>query len=335
MRILITKLSSFGDVIAAMPAVTDAVAAGVEVDWLVDSAFAHVAALHPGVSRVFALEDRRVRNRGRFSLQTWAGRRRLKADLQARRHDLVVDLQGLLKSALPSRWAGAPVHGYDRFSIREPLASRLYTVRHAVPWSLHAVERNRALLAAALGRSPPQGTGNFGLSTRHRMSPDGLPAGYAVILHAASWPSKLWPEDRWRNLIAGHADLPVVLPWGDAAEKARAERIAAGFPHARVLPDRLTDGPLADFLASARVVIGLDSGLMHLANALGAPTLWLFGSTSPEKTGPYGAGARVLRSSNPHAPCLKRECRHEGGTCMEGVSAQAAETALDELLSAR
>lgn len=335
MRILITKLSSFGDVIAAMPAVTDAVATGVEVDWLVDSAFAHVAALHPGISRIFALEDRRARGRSRFSPRNWAGRRRLKAEMRARQYDRVVDLQGLLKSALPARWAGAPVHGYDSASIREPLASRLYDIRHAVPWTLHAVERNRALMAASLGRTPPQAPGNFGLSASVRMSPAGLPEGYGVILHAASWTSKLWPEDRWRALIAGRPDLPLILPWGNDEERKRAIRLTAGFSHAQVLPDRLTDGPLADFLAGARVVVGLDSGLMHLANALGSPTIWLFGSTSAEKTGPYGAGARVLRSTNPHAPCLKRDCRHEGGTCMEGVSAEAATAALEDVLSGR
>ena len=333
MRVLITKLSSFGDVIAAMPAVTDAVAAGVEVDWLVDGAFAHVAALHPGVSRIFALEDRRIRDRSRFSLRNLAGRRQLKAELRARRYDRVIDLQGLLKSALPARWAGAPVHGYDSASIREPLASQLYDVRHAVPRTLHAVERNRVLLAASLGRSSPQAAGDFGLSGLAPAVPVGLPAGYGVILHAASWPSKLWSEARWRDLIASRPDLPLVLPWGDEGERARAERLAAGNPQARVLPERLTDAPLAGFLAGARVVIGLDSGLMHLANALGAPTIWLFGSTSPEKTGPYGAGARVVRSTNPAAPCLTRACRHAHGPCMDGIAADVVAAALDEVLA--
>lgn len=335
MRILITKLSSFGDVIAAMPAVTDAVAAGVEVDWLVDSAFAHVAALHPGVSRIFALEDRKVRHQWRFSQARRTARRQLKSELRGRNYDRVVDLQGLLKSALPSRWAGAPVHGYDASSIREPLASRLYNVRHPVSWTLHAVERNRALLAAALDRTAPQAPGDFGLSGVSRPAPEGLPQHYGVILHAASWPSKLWPEERWRSLIGRRADLPLYLPWGDEAERERAERLATGFSHVHVLEDRLTDAPLAGFLANARVVVGLDSGLMHLANALGAPTIWLFGSTSPERTGPYGAGARVLRSANPNAPCLRRDCRHEGGSCMEGIAPNDAAAALDEALAIR
>jgi heptosyltransferase-1 len=241
----------------------------------------------------------------------------------------VVDLQGLLKSALPSRWAGAKTHGYDARSIREPFASAFYDVRHTVSWSLHAVERNRALMAAALGLPAPTGPALFGLSAPPRAA-----GAYGVILHSASWPSKLWPEDRWRALLAARTDLPFRIPWGDEAERARAERLAAGLAHVSVLPERLTREELAAFLGGARAVIGLDTGLMHLAHAVGAPTVWLFGSTSPDRTGPHGPGAVVLTSTVPAAPCMRRECRHEGGDCMEGVAVSAVLEALGGLLVA-
>jgi heptosyltransferase-1 len=322
-------------VIAAFPAVTDAVEAGLEVDWLVDGAFAHVAQLHPGVRMVHRLDARSSRWKPKAWPAYWKQRTGLRQTLRAQRYDRVIDLQGLLKSALPARWAGTPVHGYDTDSIREPAASGLYTVRHKVPWSFHAVERNRLLMAAALGRAAPVTPGRFGLGSVRRPPPPGLPPGYGVILHSASWPSKLWSEKRWRSLLTRHSSptLPFVLPWGDEEEKARAERLALGLTHVRVLEDRLTQEPLAAFLAGARVAIGLDSGLMHLANALDTPTIWLFGSTSPERTGPYGPGAQVVRSINPNAPCLRRECRHDSGPCMQGVTVDAVTAALERVLT--
>jgi heptosyltransferase-1 len=332
-KVLITKLSSFGDVIAAFPAVTDAIEAGVQVDWLVDGAFAHVARLHPGVSQVHTLDGRGSRWKPRQWPAYWRQRTALRRTLRAQAYDRVIDLQGLLKSALPARWAGAPVHGYD--NPREPAASRLYDVRHPVSWTLHAVERNRALMAAGLGLAPPQILGRFGLTGVSRPPPAGLPPVYAILLHSASWPSKLWPEDRWRMLLERRASaaLPVVLPWGSEEERARSQRLAAGLEHVQVLPERLSQEPLAGFLAAAKVAVGLDSGLMHLTHALETPTVWLFGSTSPERTGPYGPGARIVRSTNPNAPCLRRECRHDGGTCMEAVSIEAVFEALDQALA--
>jgi heptosyltransferase-1 len=327
-RILITKLSSFGDVIAACPAVSDAVAAGAEVDWLVDASLAHVAALHPGVRKIHSLEGRSSRSLTRIPAYL-AHRGALQRALREGGYDLVVDLQGLLKSALPSRWAQAPVHGYDASSIREPVASALYDVRHTVSWSLHAVERNRALMAGALGHPPPTAHARFGLSAPSNS--EGAP--YGVILHSASWPSKLWPEERWRALLAARNDLPFRIPWGDEAERERAARLADGLAHVSVLPDRLTHLDLAGFLAGARLVVGLDTGLMHMAHALGAPTVWLFGSTSAEKTGPYGEGAVVLTSTVPAAPCMRRECRHEGGDCMSGVAVSAVLEAVDGVLA--
>ena len=332
MKVLVTKLSSFGDVVAAFPAVTDAIAAGVEVDWLVDASFAHVARLHPGVGRIHALDGRS----GRWPPTRWPAylshRGELQRALRAAGYDRVVDLQGLLKSALPSRWARAPVHGYDRSSIREPAASRLYDVRHAVSWELHAVERIRALMADSLGLPRPTGIGRFGIAGDAGNPPAGAPPGYGVILHSASWPSKLWPEDRWRALIAATPQVPWVLPWGSEEERRRAHRLADRNDNATVLGKRLASRDLAGFLASATLAVGLDSGLMHLAHALETPTVWLFGSTSAEKTGPYGPGATVLRSSSPQAPCLRRECAHDGGSCMNGVAVDAVVGAVEGVL---
>jgi heptosyltransferase-1 len=335
MRILVVKLSSFGDVVHAMPALSDLAAArpDVEIDWLVEEGFASIAALHPSVGEIITVADRRLR----WPPYRWpaliAHRNRLRKKLQARRYNLVVDLQGLLKSVATARLAIAPIAGYDANSIREPAASRFYDRTFDVSRDLHAVERNRCLLAAALGYEVPAGKGSFGL-TKGEGGRGGLPGRYAILIHSASWPSKLWPEREWQRLVRHLADrgLPGVLPWGSEEEKARAKRIAAS-GNAIVLSERLGGAELAGVIGGAVCAVGLDSGLMHLATALGVPGVWLFGPTDPGLTGPYGDKQTVVQSTNPAAPCRTRDCAHAAGgkTCMERVDFERVAEAVDRL----
>ncbi len=320
MRILIVKLSSFGDVVHTFPALTDLKAArpDIEVDWLVEEAFAPFVALHPGVATVHAAAFRRLRKPATRWPRLAADTTRLGRALRARRYDLVVDLQGLMKSAVPARLAG-PVSGYDAASAREPAASRFYRRRFAVPRDMHAVERSRRLLAAAAGYDLPAGPGRYGLAPAGRPDPAlGLPARYAAVMHAASWPTKLWPEEHWRALLPAIVarGSGLVLPWGNAEEKARAERLADGIAGAIVLPRVMAGAELAGVIASADFAVGLNSGLMHLAAALGVPGIWLYGPTDPGRTGPYGEGQVVIQSTWPEAPCRRRVCDHvPGGLC--------------------
>jgi heptosyltransferase-1 len=337
MRILVVKLSSFGDVIHALPALSDLEGRRrVEVDWLVEEGFASIAALHPAVSQVIPVAERRLR----WPPSRWpaliAHRNRLRRELQARHYDLVIDLQGLLKSVATARLAIAPIAGYDADSIREPAASRFYDRTFAVSRELHAVERNRRLLAAALDYQVPDGKGSFGLA-KGEGGREGLPARYAILIHSASWPSKLWPEADWLRLVRHLADrgLPSVLPWGSEEERARAGRIAAS-GNATVLADRLGGADLAAVIGGATCAVGLDSGLMHLATALDVPGVWLFGPTDPGLTGPYGEGQTVIQSTNSAAPCRTRDCAHaaSGKTCMEMVDFERVAVAVDSLCRA-
>jgi heptosyltransferase-1 len=340
MRILVVKLSSFGDVIHAMPALSDLAALHpeIEIDWLVEEGFASIAALHPAVSRIFTVSDRRLRWPPSRWPALFAARRGLRTELRGRRYDFVIDLQGLGKSVLAARLAGAPIAGYDARSIREPAASRLYKLTFQVPRDLHAVERNRRLLAAAFAYDVPPGRGSFGLKKGEQTNA-GLPARYAILIHSASWPSKLWPEREWLRLVHHLADrgLPAVLPWGNDEERARAERIASA-GNAIVLPERLGGAELAAAIGGATCAIGLDSGLMHLATALGVPGIWLFGPTDPGLTGPYGEAQTVIQSTNPAAPCRTRDCAHAAATggksCMDMVDFERVREAVDELIRA-
>jgi heptosyltransferase-1 len=158
-----------------------------------------------------------------------------------------------------------------------------------VPWTLHAVERNRALPARALGYAVPQSV-DYGIrapAVRFAWLPEGA---YAMLIHATSARTKLWPEARWVELGArlGARGVRGVLPWGSAVERLRAEAIAGAIAGAVVAPG-LALADLASALAGAQAVIGVDTGLTHLAAALGVPTLGIYCDTDPAATGLYGS----------------------------------------------
>jgi heptosyltransferase-1 len=203
-----------------------------------------------------------------------------KRELGAERYDAVVDTQSLFKSALIARAACGTRHGLDRASAREWLAAPFYDVRHAVPRDLHAVERNRRLAASALG-FPLSGPLEYGLHV-----PAAQGSGYAVFLTMTSRADKLWPEARWIELARG-LRAPVVLPWGSEEERMRARRIADAIG-GTVLPRKSLE-ELATVFVAARAVVGVDTGLTHLAAALGAPTVGIYCASDPARTGIYGA----------------------------------------------
>jgi len=203
-------------------------------------------------------------------------------------YDLVLDLQGLLKSALWARRAGAVVAGYDSSSAREPLAALAYRKTATVPKTLHAVQRNRLLAAAHLGYAAPSTAPDFGL----RVPAGGwAPRGaYAVLIPNASRAEKLWPERSWvavgRHLKA-RGWMPLVL-WGRDDEQTLAERIAAGCEGD--VPPFLKVGEMAAVLAGAQHVVGLDTGFTHLAAALGRPTVGIYCDHEPGLAGITGPG---------------------------------------------
>jgi heptosyltransferase-1 len=273
------KTSSLGDVVHNCPAVSDAAREmpGAEIDWVVEAPFAGVAAMHPAVRRVIPVSVRRWRGQ----LWPWREIGAWRRDLRSERYDAVIDTQGLIKSALIARCALGRRHGMDAASAREGVASWFYDERHAVPRAQHAVERNRLLAAAALGyRSGPRV--DYGLSAGSSAEEP-----YGVFLSMTSRADKLWPEERW--IEAGRAlGGRIVLPWGSEAERARAQRIAAPLSGAEV-PARMTLEQLARLFARSRFVLGLDTGLSHLAAALGARTVGIYCGSDPALTGIYGA----------------------------------------------
>lgn len=285
-KILLVKTSSLGDVVHNLPVATDIARRypDARIDWAVEEAFAALPALHPAVTRVIPVAVRRWREQ-LFKPATWREISDLRRLLADEGHDLVIDTQGLLKSALIARAASGERHGYDAASAREPMASRFYDVTHTVGRNLHAVVRNRSLAAAALGYVADDAA-NYGIGR----DLSGGAQAYCVLLHATSRADKQWLEAHWialgKHLAA--MGLKCVLPWGSEGELACAERLAAAIPDAAAAP-RLELTAVAGLLAGARFTVGVDTGLTHLSAAFGRPTVVIFCASSPELTGIYGA----------------------------------------------
>jgi heptosyltransferase-1 len=291
--ILVVRPSSLGDVVYALALVSDVRTARPEfaIDWVAEEAFVPLVALHRGIRRVIPVALRRWR-RSPWAAATWREAAQFRREVQRDEYRAVLDLQEQVKGALMARLARGVRHGPDRHSIREPVATLAHDVHHRIAREQHFVERCRQLAAAALGYAcsgPPRF--DFALP----VLPAGAPAPpYAVLVHATSRAEKLWPEPHWRSLIATLASrgLRVLLPWGSDAERDRAERLAAGTPGAQALP-RLALDALAGVLARAALVAGVDTGLVHLAAALGTPTLSLFVATDPRLAGVGRTGAHA------------------------------------------
>lgn len=287
-KLLLVKTSSMGDVIHNLPVASDISIAcpTAEVHWVAEEAFTAIPALHRAVKRVIPVAIRRWR-RMLWSKSTREQIRAFLAELRTERYDAIIDTQGLLKSALIAFAARGTRYGLDWKSSREPLAM-FYDRTFRVPWTMHAVERNRMLAAQALGYSLPQKI-DYGI----RAEPGEFPwlprAPYAVLLHATSAKRKLWPEKNWVELARHFRSraMRCVLLWGSEEERERSERLAREIPDAVVAP-ALALAEIAGLLAGASAVIGVDTGLTHLAAALKVPTVGVYCATDPNATGIYG-----------------------------------------------
>jgi len=301
MRVLIVKISSMGDILHTLPALTDAMHAipGIRFDWAVEENFAQIPTWHPAVELVIPVAIRRWRKNW-FGIIARQERCDFKNFLRRRPYDLVIDAQGLIKSAaLVTRIARGEKHGLDSKSAREPLASWFYDKRHAIDRKMHAVEHIRQLFAVSLGYPLPATKGDYAIASHFREALSQLAdhTPYLVFLHATTRAEKHWPETHWRELIQLMANkgLKIKLPWGSELEHQRAVRLAENFPFVEVLP-KLDLGKVAEVLAGARAVVSVDTGLSHLTAALDRPNIVLYGPTDPNLIGSYGKNQIFIKS---------------------------------------
>lgn len=311
MKVLIVKTSSLGDVIHTLPALSDATGAipGIQFDWVVEKGFKDIPALHPSVNRVIPVSIRLWRK------NIFKYRSQIKAcikDIRQQQYDVVIDAQGLIKSALLTRFARGKRIGLSKSSCREGLAALAYQTEIDVAKGQHAITRVRQLFAACLGYTLDDKPLSYGLQREAFTKPEGLQSPYVVFLHATTWVSKHWPDAYWKDLIALAAKqgLSVYLPWGNKVEKERAEMLAQPSDQAHVLP-RTDLKALTAVLMHAQGVVGVDSGLAHLTAACHTPAVTLYGSTSSVLTGTMGPNNCCLQADFSCSPCLKKECQFD------------------------
>ncbi|XTI72134.1 lipopolysaccharide heptosyltransferase I [Acidithiobacillus sp. AC3] len=334
MRVLLVRLSSLGDVLHTLPAISDLQRNGkdVELDWLIEPAFAPIARWHPGVREVLPF-SLRSRQGGIGTLLRQL--RELRRRLRDRHYDLVLDSQGLFKSALLARLAGTTVAGLSPSSAREPLATYLYGQRHAVPWGPTAIQRNRELFVQVFANPRPSGLADFGLQKQAaawREENVALAAGesaqpFVLGLHATSraWQNKEWPIRHWITLAHALADAgyELALPAIDEREQQRVAAISAETGNVRALPKMDLEG-LGRIMLQARAFVGMDTGLSYLAAALGLPGVTLYGPTASEQEDMPGSAQAILQSSETCAPCGNTRCRRisqpgQPIPCQEGM----------------
>lgn len=339
MRVLIVKTTSLGDIIHTLPALTDAGLAipHIEFDWVVEQPFSEIPALHPLVKRIIPVKVRQWRANPIHAIKTGEWQDFYRA-IRAVHYDLVIDAQGLVKSALLTRLAKGIRAGLNFGSAWEPLASLFYQKRYAVNPQQHAVTRVRQLFAVALHYPVPSTVADYGLDKSRLALPASFYGNYLVFLHGTTWPTKHWPEVYWQQLArnAVEAGYQVVLPWGNESEQQRAEAIANNLLNVHVLP-KMALQQLAGMIAHAKAVVAVDTGLGHLAAALAVPTISLYGPTDPNLTGTVGANQIHLAAQFECAPCLQRGCSYKLAAsvepaCFTAISPERVWQALNPLL---
>ena len=334
MKILIVKLSAIGDVVHTLPALNAIRKAYPEahITWLVESAAHDVIAGHQALDRIIVSHRKqwiKALRGGRFSQQLPEIHRFI-LKLRDTRYDLVIDFQALLKSAvLIGLSRGRRKVGFDR-GLEHMEHSHLFLNERIPPVSMekHALLRGMALLKA-LGIEADEVEYHFPISDQDRRDAEGLlkqqgirPSGRIVAINpVAKWETKLWDPHKFAalgDLIAARNGVEVVFTGGPEDRGVIDHILSHMHTRAVNLAGRTTLKVLASIYAKALFVVSTDTGPAHIAAAVGAPVVAIFGPTAPWRTGPFGKAHRIVRAELACAPCFRRECPTK--TCMERIS---------------
>lgn len=334
MRVLLVKLSSMGDVIHTLPALTDAVREipGIKFTWIIEEAFQEIASWHPAVEKVIPIA---LRKRNFKQVKNAIG------ELRSQQFDLVLDAQGLIKSAVITRLTRAKNKvGGDWATCREAVASLFYNRKYNIAKNKHAVIRLRELFAKTFEYTIPVGPISYGVTIPNVILPDisETTKPYLVFLHGTTWDSKHWPDDYWialANIVAMHG-LQVQVTWATPQQKIRAQMLTDNCQNVIMLP-HLSINQAAAVLSRAQGVVAVDTGFAHLSAALDKPMVAIYGATDVNKAGTVGNNNINLSSKFICAPCGQRNCNYVGPKtvnppCYQEISPQLVWHNLQRLL---
>lgn len=331
MRVLLVKLSSMGDIIHTLPAITDAVIAypDIKFTWVVEENFQEIANWHPAVDLVIPISLRKIKFR-----QVWQAIMKIRQQ----RYDLVIDAQGLIKSSIIARLALATNRaGFDWSSVRESLASLLYTKKATASKDQHAVDRLRQLFSQTLAYTPRKFV-DYGVMWDKIVQPSIGHKPYLVFLHGTTWQTKHWPDKYWFELakIADSNGFAVHVTWATAEQKMRAQALADHSKNVQMLP-HLTLNQAVGVLHHAAGVVAVDTGFAHLSAALNKPMVAIYGPTAVKKAGTVSEVSINLAARFSCAPCARRICNYKGNTtttppCFQDLTPQLVWQNLSGLL---
>lgn len=344
MKVLIVKVSALGDVVHALPvlAYLHETCDDLSVDWLVEAAFAPLLEGHPLINRVVPLDTRGWRKEG--AVASVSGAWRIVRTLRREQYDVVLDLQGNSKSGLFTWLSDAPRRfGFDRDQAREVLNLIATNHKAIIPPECHYIgSRYLQVARSAFPDGPdvplwgPLPVAEHAAATVHDLIDRyGLrPRAFFVIHYGTTWETKKWPLDRWCDLVARLAGegCQMALTWGNQDEHFAAEKMAAVSGGNAVVWPRGTLPELVALLAAARLVIGADTGPVHIAAAVGTSTVSLFRVTDSRRNGPPGDRHIRLQAGMDCSPCLRKSCDLDD-ECGHSISVASVLAAVEKLLS--
>ena len=332
-RVLIIKLASMGDLVHLLPALTDAKKADPNLifDWVVDKNFAEVATWHTAIHATFLTNHRKWRS-SPIAKKTKEEFSFLLHQLKNNSYDLIIDAQGNIKTALLSLLIKGKKAGFDSSSIPEWGAHFFYHKKLSSSKKLHAITRLRELFAKALDYPYPNTPPDYQIDINKLLPPAiYLPASYLFFVPIASYSSKLWGDESWEQLIkeAKVFNYPILIPWGNENERLRAFKLSH-HPNVIILP-KLSLSEIGYLLLHAKAAVSLDTGLSHIAAALGTPTITLYGPTDPALTGTLGQNQ--THHTSPCSCLGKRICTQAiESNCLSRISPKKVMISLERIL---
>ena len=296
LKILIIRLSSLGDVVHTYPMIYDIKQnlPNCEIDWVVDESFYDLVKLNPLVNNIIPIALRKwKKNFAFFDFLSW-----VRQNKNTKKYDYIIDVQGLIKSSITSKCFSGKIHGYDKNSAREKLASYLYDYKYIVDNNNLAINKSRVLASKIFNYNIDIQKCNFGLNEITLKNTKNLPKNkYIVFFHATSKESKKYPINLWVNLakyLIESYGYDIVLPFGSSVEYQDSLRIQelTGLKNV-LIPNRMNYLQLAGLIQQAAFVFGVDTGLVHLANALNKKTIAIYTDTNPAKTGVFESNIAI------------------------------------------